>query len=428
MTGRKPPLHQQALGLVGDILNGRHMLSQVIAPALFLADAVLCALVIRLIPYTEIDWKAYMEQVSQFVSGERDYTKIRGGTGPLVYPAAHVYTYTGLYYLTDEGKNILLAQKLFAVLYVVTLGVVMRCYRNARVPPYVLPLLILSRRLHSIFVLRCFNDCFAVLFLFLTILAFQNHSWRAGVLFYTWGLGIKMSLLLVLPAVGIILLLGTGLNSALQSAAIIALVQVLIGVPFLANNPWGYLGRAFELSRQFFFKWTVNWRFMGEQAFLSKEFALVLLALHVLALLSFLTSRWLKGTGRSLSHIITSVLQVKSPFLPQEQEAIAEAITPEYVMTTILSANVIGLLFARSLHYQFYAYLAWSTPYLLYKSRIHPVLQYMLWAAQEWAWNVYPSTPFSSGVVIGVMATTVASVWLGTKRSVLWVDNAEKTK
>lgn len=74
-----------------------------------------------------------MEQVSQFVSGERDYTKIRGGTGPLVYPAAHVYTYTGLYYLTDEGKNILLAQKLFAVLYVVTLGVVMRCYRNARV-------------------------------------------------------------------------------------------------------------------------------------------------------------------------------------------------------------------------------------------------------------------------------------------------------
>lgn len=237
-----------------------------------------------------------------------------------------------------------------------------------------------------------------------------------------------MSLLLVLPAVGIILLLGTGLNSALQSAAIIALVQVLIGVPFLANNPWGYLGRAFELSRQFFFKWTVNWRFMGEQAFLSKEFALVLLALHVLVLLSFLTSRWLKGTGRSLSHIITSVLQVKSPFLPQEQQAIAEAITPEYVMTTILSANVIGLLFARSLHYQFYAYLAWSTPYLLYKSRIHPVLQYMLWAAQEWAWNVYPSTPFSSGVVIGAMATTVASVWLGTKRSVLWVDNAEKTK
>ncbi|KAK0726603.1 glycosyltransferase [Apiosordaria backusii] len=428
MTGRKPPLHRQAVEFVGDLLKGHHELSRTIAPALFLADAVLCALIIRLIPYTEIDWKAYMEQVSQFVSGERDYTKIQGGTGPLVYPAAHVYTYTGLYYLTNEGKNILLAQKLFAVLYVITLGVVMRCYRNARVPPYVLPLLILSKRLHSIFVLRCFNDCFAVLFLFLTILAFQNRSWRAGVLFYAWGLGIKMTLLLVLPAVGIILLLATGLGSALQSAAIIVLVQVLIGVPFLANNPWGYLGRAFELSRQFFFKWTVNWRFMGEQAFLSKEFAVSLLALHILVLLSFITTRWLKGTGRSLSHIITSILQFKSPFRPQEQKAIAEAITPEYIMTTILSANVIGLLFARSLHYQFYAYLAWSTPYLLYKSRAHPILQYVLWAAQEWAWNVYPSTPFSSGIVIGVMAVTVAQVWLGTRRSEIWVDNAEKTK
>lgn len=74
-----------------------------------------------------------MEQVSQFVSGERDYTKIKGGTGPLVYPAAHVYTYSGLYYLTDEGKNIFLAQQLFAILYLATLAVVMACYWQAKV-------------------------------------------------------------------------------------------------------------------------------------------------------------------------------------------------------------------------------------------------------------------------------------------------------
>ena len=82
---------------------------------------------------TEIDWVAYMQQVSQFVSGERDYAKIRGDTGPLVYPAAHVYIYTGLYHITDQGTNILLAQQLFAVLYMVTLAVVMLCYWQARV-------------------------------------------------------------------------------------------------------------------------------------------------------------------------------------------------------------------------------------------------------------------------------------------------------
>ena len=74
-----------------------------------------------------------MEQVSQYVSGERDYTLIKGGTGPLVYPAAHVYIYTGLYYMTDEGKDIFLAQQLFAVLYMATLALVMACYRKAKV-------------------------------------------------------------------------------------------------------------------------------------------------------------------------------------------------------------------------------------------------------------------------------------------------------
>lgn len=74
-----------------------------------------------------------MEQVAQFVSGEYDYTKIKGGTGPLVYPAAHVYTYTALYYITDEGKDIYLAQNLFAALYLATLALVMICYWKAKV-------------------------------------------------------------------------------------------------------------------------------------------------------------------------------------------------------------------------------------------------------------------------------------------------------
>lgn len=82
---------------------------------------------------TEIDWTTYMQHISLFISGERDYTKLDGSTGPLVYPAAHVYTYTGLYYLTDEGKDIFLAQQLFAVLYLITLAVVMACYWKAKV-------------------------------------------------------------------------------------------------------------------------------------------------------------------------------------------------------------------------------------------------------------------------------------------------------
>lgn len=79
-----------------------------------------------------------MQQVEQYLAGERDYVKIAGGTGPLVYPAAHVYTYSALYWITDKGKNIKLAQGLFAGLYLATLALVMQCYRLAKVrePPF----------------------------------------------------------------------------------------------------------------------------------------------------------------------------------------------------------------------------------------------------------------------------------------------------
>ncbi len=74
-----------------------------------------------------------MQQVSQYLDGERDYTLIKGGTGPLVYPAGHVFIYSILFKLTEGGKNILVAQAIFAWLYLAILTLVMACYRMARV-------------------------------------------------------------------------------------------------------------------------------------------------------------------------------------------------------------------------------------------------------------------------------------------------------
>lgn len=156
MDGSSVPLHTRAIRLGLDVANGRHPLSRFVPALLLVFDAVLCALVIWKVPCrfpalsfrergelildavdTEIDWMAYMEQIELFLGGEKDYTRIEGGTGPLVYPAAHVYTYTALYYVTDQGKNIFLAQCIFAGLYLATLALVIACYRKAGVgvPP-----------------------------------------------------------------------------------------------------------------------------------------------------------------------------------------------------------------------------------------------------------------------------------------------------
>ncbi|OAA59324.1 Lethal(2)neighbour of Tid protein [Cordyceps fumosorosea ARSEF 2679] len=427
-AARQPPAHVRALTFVLDVACGRHALSPLIPAALWLADAVLTCLVIWKVPYTEIDWVAYMEQIRQFVHGERDYTKIKGGTGPLVYPAAHVYTYTGLYYLTGEGENILLAQQLFAVLYMATLGLVMLCYWKAKVPPYIFPLLILSKRLHSVFVLRCFNDCFAAFFLWLTVYAFQRRMWALGALAYTWGLGIKMSLLLALPAVGAVLLHARGFSGALSLAWLITQVQVVIALPFAAANTSGYLARAFELSRQFKFEWTVNWRMLGEETFLSRGFALLLLGLHAATLAAFLATRWMRPARRSLLEMAPAWLRFRSALTPDQEIRVSRRVTPEFVTTAMLSATLVGLLFARSLHYQFYAYLAWSTPYLLWRGLPNAALVYPLWLLQEWAWNVFPSTSESSTAVVAVMATTVLAVYFGTRNDGLEVKPAVKKR
>lgn len=161
-SDKKPAQARSVFGQLADIANGRHTLSRFIPPALLAFDALLCIAILFKVPCTspytfpsglllllptltsypdtEIDWKAYMEQVAQFVGGQRDYTKIQGGTGPLVYPAAHVYTYTALYYLTDEGRNIFLAQCIFAVIYLATVATVMAVYKQGKVGRNITPL------------------------------------------------------------------------------------------------------------------------------------------------------------------------------------------------------------------------------------------------------------------------------------------------
>ena len=378
---------------------------------LLVADASLCAVITWKIPYTEIDWKAYMQQVTLYRSGERNYMLIKGDTGPLVYPAAHVYIYNALYLMTNGGNDILRAQCIFVVVYLSALSMVFACYRKAQAPPYIYPLLILSKRLHSIFLLRLFNDGFAILALFTAIYFYQKKIFTIGSVAYSFGVGTKMSLLLAGPAIGVLLLQVLPFKRAFNAAFLMAQVQFTLAVPFFLN--WrGYLARSFELSRVFLYKWTVNWRFISEERFSSKEFALTLILLHLTLLTTFVCTRWTRLSRLSILALISTGF---NPLPDSVQKQIYLSATPSFIMTTILTSMTLGLLCARSLHYQFYAYIAWSTPFLLWKAGLHPIAIYAVWAAQEWAWNVYPSTNASSGVVVGCLAVQVMSVWLGTR-------------
>lgn len=174
-----------------------------------------------------------MQHISAFLSGERDYTRFDGSTGPLVYPAGHVYIYSLLYYLTDEGRDIMLGQIIFAGLYLITLAFVMATYRSAGAPPYLYPLLVLSKRLHSIYMLRMFNDGIATLFLWATIYMLQKRKWRTAVILWSTGVSVKMTLLLVAPALAVILTLALGFPHAAGLGMMSILMQVLETLPII---------------------------------------------------------------------------------------------------------------------------------------------------------------------------------------------------
>ena len=54
-----------------------------------------------------------------------------------------------------------------------------------------------------------------------------------------------------------------------------------------------YLHRSFNLGRQFEFKWTVNWRFLGEELFLDRRLHVLFLAVHLLLLILFFKRHWI---------------------------------------------------------------------------------------------------------------------------------------
>lgn len=134
------------------------------------------------------------------LQGELNYRNLKGDTGPLVYPAGFVYLFSALRMLT--GGAIFPAQLVYTVLYLGTQLVVMTLYiSTASMPPWSLLLLCLSRRLHSLFLLRLFNDCWSMFFAYVATFALQKRQWIASIALYSLAVSVKMNVLLFAPGV-----------------------------------------------------------------------------------------------------------------------------------------------------------------------------------------------------------------------------------
>lgn len=355
--------------------------------SLLAVEVAINLFVIQRIKYTEIDWVAYMQEVEGVVNGTYDYTQLRGDTGPLVYPGGFVYIFLGLYHITGRGMNITLAQYLFAGLYILSLIVIFDVYRQVKmVPPYVLFFMCCaSYRIHSIYTLRLFNDPVAMLFLYLAINLFIRDKWGMGCLAFSLGVGIKMNVLLFAPALLMLLMIRHGTVGCIKYLTICGCSQVVLGLPFLIVNPVGYISRSFNLGRQFFFVWTVNWRFLPEDIFLNQYFHLLLLATHLIMLILFFGFKW-----KRLFPGVTFQIWMTPSSTP---------LTANQIVLTLFTSNFVGMCFSRSLHYQFYVWYFHSLHYLLWATSLPAVVRLLLLGVIEMSWNTYPSTEFSSSAL-----------------------------
>ncbi|XP_021927417.1 lethal(2)neighbour of Tid protein [Zootermopsis nevadensis] len=362
---------------------------------LLLAEIVVNIIVIQHVKYTEIDWVAYMQEVEGVLNGTFDYTYLKGDTGPLVYPAGFIYIYAALYYVTNHGQNIRRAQYIFAFLYIALLYLVFRIYmKSKKVPPYVLVLTCCSSyRIHSIFVLRLFNDPVAMVLFYASVNLFLNSKWSLASLLYSMAVSVKMNILLFAPAILLTYLTCLGLKGTLIQLTICASVQVLLGIPFILTNPMAYIHGAFNLGRVFLYEWTVNWRFLSEDIFTNSYFHIGLLALHMTLLLFFYSSALIYL--RSYATLISIQKKVRRQ-LSDCTEKLNMDTASQLFLLPLFTANLIGIACSRSLHYQFYVWYYHSLPYLLWCTRFTSIGRLCILGIIEMCWNTFPSTSLSS--------------------------------
>lgn len=382
-----------------------------------------------------------------------------GDTGPLVYPAGFVYFYSILYYITDAGRHIYLAQCIFVGIYLIHMVLVLRLYvKSRKVPPYVLILCAMtSYRIHSIYMLRLFNDPIAMLFLYASLNLYMDSKWTLASIALSLAVGIKMNILLFAPAIFVFLIINLGLFKTCLQLSICGIIQIILGLPFLLTNPYAYLKGSFDFGRVFEHKWTVNYRFLDIEIFESRNFHVCLLILHVVLLGAFfpicykymqsyvrlrtvqkqfepqimaknkeVKARKKNSLDRKIENEPLTVEQHK--FLKDFEKGIKRTSTPnnksvvsefnvsnesnnvetyaihfdsvtQLALLPIFLCNFIGIACSRSLHYQFYVWYFHSLPHLVWSTKFSIKFRLLILALIEYSWNTYPSTDISSFIL-----------------------------
>ena len=245
-----------------------------------------------------------------------------------------------------------------------------------------------------------------------SIYFFVKDNWEVGCIFFSLAVSIKMNILLFAPSLLILMCQRYNLQRAILLICICALVQFIVAFPFLIKHPFHYVKGAFDLSRQFFQEWSVNWQFLPEWLFLCKPFALLLITGQLITLYMFAEYRWTDRNGlKGLFVLLNKKERMK------KRRKNSGPLNVEHILTVMLTGNFIGIVYCRSLHYQFYSWYFFSVPYLLWRTNLPTLLKIGYLMALEIAWNQHPPISWSSIMLTVTHFFVLTSLWNRSRKN-----------
>lgn len=144
-----------------------------------------------------------------------------------------------------------------------------------------------------------FNEAVSVMFWTIMIYMFMQGNNLLGIVFFSFGVGIKMSAMLYLPAVYFIWSKSQGIFKGTLYLGLFALLQAFTALPFVSNDPIQYSHFAFNFSRQIYAGLSYNWRLLPNKVVSHTAFAIFVLSMHLGLLLYFLLKKWIKLNGKN---------------------------------------------------------------------------------------------------------------------------------
>ena len=197
----------------------------------------------------------------------------------------------------------------------------------------------------------------------------------------------------------------------IQGTLAASLLQVLLALPFLWQHPGSYISKAFEFSRIFLLKWSVNWSFLPEAWFRSQQFAACLLTAHIWLLLLFAQYRWCQAEGGFIHVLVHRISNKAKSAALISKNANSLPSNTQRMLLTVFTGNLIGILCARTLHFQFYSWYFHTLPFLAWQASFSTPLCVLLLLCIEVCWNVFPTSSASSAVLLVCHCIILARLW-----------------